>query len=54
MHRLIMCLSITIVLAACGLKGPLYLPEPEPAGTPEQQNRESREDDKQKSQLNVD
>lgn len=31
MHRLLLMLALAALFAGCGLKGPLYLPEPKPA-----------------------
>jgi predicted small lipoprotein YifL len=34
MRKTILLLMLASLLAACGLKGPLYLPEQKPAATP--------------------
>ena len=34
MRKLLLLLILATTLAACGLKGPLYLPEQKPAATP--------------------
>ncbi|HSO06853.1 MAG TPA: lipoprotein [Pelomicrobium sp.] len=33
MRAVLLSLLVALFLAACGVKGPLYLPAPEPAGT---------------------
>ena len=34
MRNLLIVLSVTALLSACGLKGPLYLPSQKPVATP--------------------
>lgn len=34
MRKIFLLLIIALLLAGCGLKGPLYLPAPKPAATP--------------------
>jgi predicted small lipoprotein YifL len=34
MHKPILLLILASILAACGLKGPLYIPPPKPAAAP--------------------
>ena len=34
MRKLFILLILAAALAACGLKGPLYLPDPKPAAAP--------------------
>jgi predicted small lipoprotein YifL len=34
MRRSLLLLVLALTLAACGLKGPLYLPPPKPAAAP--------------------
>jgi len=34
MRKFLLLLILASMLAACGLKGPLYLPEPKPAAAP--------------------
>jgi predicted small lipoprotein YifL len=34
MRKSLLLLTLASMLAACGLKGPLFLPQPKPAATP--------------------
>ena len=46
---ILLTLLISCLLAACGLRGPLYLPEEEPAAKPDTaQNAKSEENEEEK------
>jgi predicted small lipoprotein YifL len=43
-NRLALLLALTLALSACGLKGPLYLPQPKaPAAAPAPDNTDTKE-----------
>jgi predicted small lipoprotein YifL len=53
-RTILMILISTVVLSACGLRGPLYLPEEDPATTPgveqETNGSEDKKEDKKEDQ----